>query len=176
VGPDNRAGAKKVGDYLAEHLKPGDTVAIVEGVTTAVNSQQRRQGFEDAMEAAGMNILRPVQSGQWETALADTVVSGILGEHPEVKAVLCANDSMALGAVAAVRNADTKDNVFVVGFDNISAIQPLLKNGTALATADQHADQIGISGIETALQILSGQSAPDYTETPVDLITADDVR
>src|SRR5579884_4243606 len=41
VGPDNRAGARMVGDYLARHLKPGDEVAILEGVRTAFNGQQR---------------------------------------------------------------------------------------------------------------------------------------
>jgi ribose transport system substrate-binding protein len=176
VGPDNRAGAKKVGDYLAERLQPGDEVAIIEGIPTAFNSQQRRQGFEDAMNEAGMKIVS-IQSGQWETAKADTVVSAILIEYPGLKAVLCANDSMALGAVAALRGADKKPGeVLVVGFDNISAIRNLLQEGYVLATADQHGDQLAVFGIEYALQILSGQSTPEDKETPVDLVTADDVR
>jgi ribose transport system substrate-binding protein len=41
VGPDNRKGAKKVGDYLAKHLKSGDEVGIIEGVSTTTNAQQR---------------------------------------------------------------------------------------------------------------------------------------
>ena len=57
VGPDNRAGAKAVGEVLAKKLEAGDEVAILEGVTTAYNSQQRRAGFEDAMNAAGMKII-----------------------------------------------------------------------------------------------------------------------
>ena len=47
VGPDNRAGARKVGEALAILLKPGDKVAIIEGIPTAFNGQQRRLGFED---------------------------------------------------------------------------------------------------------------------------------
>src|SRR5438477_6327065 len=46
VGPDNRAGARKVGDVLARRLQPGDKVAIIEGIPTAFNGQQRRLGFE----------------------------------------------------------------------------------------------------------------------------------
>src|SRR5579863_215020 len=34
VGPDNRKGAQKVGDYLAKKLKAGDEVGIIEGVST----------------------------------------------------------------------------------------------------------------------------------------------
>jgi ribose transport system substrate-binding protein len=65
VGPDNRAGAKKVGEAVAAKLNAGDKVAIIEGGATAFNGRQRRAGFEDAMEAAGMNMVS-VQSGQWE--------------------------------------------------------------------------------------------------------------
>ncbi|GAG49166.1 unnamed protein product, partial [marine sediment metagenome] len=38
VGPDNRKGARAVGDYLAGRLQPGDPVAIVEGVPSAYNA------------------------------------------------------------------------------------------------------------------------------------------
>jgi ribose transport system substrate-binding protein len=57
VGPNNRDGAKRVGEVLAKKLQSGDEVAILEGVTTAFNSQQRKSGFEDAMKAAGMKIM-----------------------------------------------------------------------------------------------------------------------
>jgi ABC-type sugar transport system substrate-binding protein len=72
VGPDNRAGARKVGETLAKQLAPGDKVAIIEGIPTAFNSQQRRLGFEDAMKAAGMNVVS-VQSGRWEMEAANNV-------------------------------------------------------------------------------------------------------
>jgi ribose transport system substrate-binding protein len=176
VGPDNRAGAKKVGDYLATRLQPGDKVAIIEGIATAFNSQQRRQGFVDAMENANIKV-ETIQSGEWETAKADTIASSIIANHPNLKAILCANDNMALGAVAALRGAGKKPGeILVVGFDNIPAIRELLKEGYVVATADQHADQLAVFGIEYALQILDGQSTPEDKETPVDLITADDVR
>ncbi|NYS35555.1 substrate-binding domain-containing protein, partial [Streptococcus danieliae] len=49
VGPDNRKGAKVVGDYLAKQIKKGDPVGIIEGVSTTYNAQQRTLGFQDAM-------------------------------------------------------------------------------------------------------------------------------
>lgn len=170
VGPDNRAGARKVGDYVATKLAPGSPVAILEGVATAFNAQQRQLGLEDAMKAAGMNIVG-TQSAEWETEKANTVASAMLGEHPELKAILCGNDSMALGAVAAVKAAGKTGQVLVSGFDNISAAQEMLKDGRIVATADQHADQLAVFGIEYALNVLKGQAAAADKETPVDLIT-----
>jgi len=174
VGPDNRKGARKVGEYLAQRLKPGDPVAIIEGPPNAFNALQRKLGFAEAMQAANLPIVSS-QSGFWETDKANQVAAAILTEHPELKAFLCSNDSMALGAIAALRAAGKTDRVLVVGYDNISAVQALLKEGRILATADQHADQIAVFGIEYALQLLQTKNAPADRETPVDLVTAETV-
>jgi ribose transport system substrate-binding protein len=79
---------------------------------------------------------------------------------------------MALGAAAAVRQAGRTAQVQVVGFDNIAAVQQLLKDGRVRATADQHADRLAVYGIEYALRILRGETKPEDMQTPVDLITA----
>jgi len=175
VGPDNRKGAKAVADYLATKLKTGDKVVIIEGAPNAFNGVQRKLGFEDAMNAAGMKIVSS-QSGYWETDKANQVVAALINEHPDVKAVLCANDSMALGAVAALRGAGKLDQVLVVGYDGIGAVQNLIKEGKILATAEQHADRLAIFGIEYALEMIKTKQAPADRETPVDLITAETLR
>ncbi len=170
VGPDNRSGARKVGDQLATRLQRGDKVAIIEGIPTAFNGQQRRLGFEDAMKTAGMNIVT-TQSGNWEMDKANTVAAAMLSEHPDLKAILCANDNMALGAVSAIQAAGRIGKVLVVGFDNIGAIRPMLSDGRVVATADQHADQLAVYGIDAALKILKGEAPPADQTTAVDLIT-----
>lgn len=174
VGPDNRKGARLVGEYLAkEKLKAGDEVGIIEGVSTTTNAQQRTAGFKDAMEAAGMKIVG-VQSGNWEIDRGNAVASAMLNEYPNLKALLAGNDSMALGAVSAVRAAGKKDQVQVVGYDNINAIKPMLKDGRVLATADQFAARQAVFGIEAALKLVKGEptDAKDgVIETPVELVT-----
>jgi ribose transport system substrate-binding protein len=170
VGPDNRAGARKVGEELAKQLHPGDKVAIIEGIPTAFNGQQRRLGFEDAMKAASVEIVS-VQSGRWEMETANNVAAAMLNEHEDLKAILCANDNMALGAVSAIQAAGRTGKVLVVGFDNISALRPLLDKGIVVATADQHGDQLAVYGIEVALRILKGEAPPADQTTAVDLVT-----
>lgn len=170
VGPDNREGARLVGEELAKQLKRGDKVAILEGVPTAFNAQQRRAGFEEAMQAAGAAVVA-VQSASWEMEKANSVAASILTAHPDLAAILASNDSMALGAAAAVKAAGKEGQVRIVGFDNISAVQALIREGRVLATADQHGGQLAVYGIEAALSILKGEAAPEDKKTPVDLIT-----
>ena len=173
VGPDNQAGAKQVGDHLAGQLQKGDAVAILEGIRTSFNAAQRLAGFEAAMNEAGITIVDS-QSAEWEMSRANTIAASILSEHPEIKAILAANDSMALGAIAAVKSAGRAEDVQVVGFDNISAAQEAIREGKMLATADQYGGQLAVFGIEAALQMIAKTDAvPEDVETPVDLITAD---
>ncbi|MHC8334606.1 substrate-binding domain-containing protein [Pseudomonas sp. LB3P25] len=174
VGPDNRKGARLVGEYLAKQLKAGDEVGIIEGVSTTTNAQQRTAGFKDAMEAAQVKVVS-LQSGDWEIDKGNKVAASILSEYPQVKALLAGNDSMAVGAVSAVRAAGKAGKVQVVGYDNINAIKPMLKDGRVLATADQFAARQAVFGIETALKIIKGEKvdsgANGVIETPVELVT-----
>jgi ribose transport system substrate-binding protein len=176
VGPDNKVGAKKVAAYLAEKLHKGDAVAILEGIRTSYNAAQRREGFEVALMEAELKIVDS-QSAEWEMSRANTIAASMLREHPEIKAILAANDSMALGGISAIKNAGRSQDVLIVGFDNIAAAQEAMKEGKLLATADQHGDQLAVYGIETALQLLKDRQATMAdVETPVDLITAESLK
>jgi ribose transport system substrate-binding protein len=175
VGPDNREGARKVGEYLATKLKKGDKVGMLEGIKTAFNGQQRKLGFEDAMKAAGIDIIDS-QSALWEIEPANKIASAMLSEHPEIKALLCCNDSMALGALAAVKAAGRSGQVQIVGYDGITAVETAIKDGSILATVNQHADQLAVFGIEYAMQIRKGQAPPADKTTPVDLVSAETLK
>lgn len=170
VGPDNREGARQVAETVASKLQAGDAVAIIEGIPTAFNGQQRRLGAEDAVKAAGLKLVG-VQSGQWEMDRANTIAASLLSEHADLKAIFCGNDNMALGAVAAVHAAGRTGQVQVTGFDAIDAVTPMLQDGRISATADQHGGQLAVYGIETALSILKGEAPPTDKATPVDLKT-----
>ena len=176
AGPDNRTGAKLVGDYLAKQMKAGDKVGILEGVSTTFNAQQRTLGFNDAMKAASVSVVG-VQSGDWEINKGNTVASGMLREHPDLKALLAGNDNMAIGAVAAVKAAGKTGKVMVVGYDNIDAVKPMLKDGRMLATADQFGAKQAVFGIEIALKALKEKKKqsemPAAIQTDVVLVTKD---
>jgi len=172
VGPDNREGARVVGEALAKTLSAGAEVAILEGVPSAFNARERRAGFEEAMQKAGAVVVS-VQSASWEMDKANSLSAALLTSHPDLAAILASNDSMALGAAAAVKAAGREARVKVVGFDNISAVQAMIKEGRILATADQHGDQLAVYGITAALSLLKGETAPADQKTPVDLVTAE---
>lgn len=172
VGPDNREGAKLAGDFVAARLAPGDPVAILEGIPAAYNGIQRKLGLDDAVASAGLTVVAS-QSAYWEMDKANALVATLLTEHPGLKAVLCANDSMALGAASAIRSAGKTGQILVSGFDGIGAVRELIAQGEILCSVDQHAPRQAAYGIEYALEMLKGQAPPEDQQTPIDLVTAD---
>jgi ribose transport system substrate-binding protein len=175
VGPDNLKGARMVADYLATRLKPGDEVGIIEGVATNRNSQQRTAGFRESMSAASLKVAA-VAPGDWVYDKGKAVASMMLAQHPRIRGLLCANDSIATGAVDAVRNAHRTGNVYITGYNNDAAITPLLASGRILATVDQFAARQAVFGVDVALKALDEmtrqQDLSPFIETPLQLVTS----
>ena len=174
IGPNNRSAARDAALYALEQYPEGVNVVILEGVTSAQNAIDRRMGFEDAVEATAANLVTK-QSAQWDQTKAADVTAAILIANPEVEVILAANDNMALGAASAVALAELDHEIKIVGFDNISAVSPLLQDGRILATVEQYGDQFAVNGIELALEMAEGQSELVDRETPTEVITAKDL-
>ncbi|MBV9491510.1 MAG: sugar ABC transporter substrate-binding protein [Verrucomicrobia bacterium] len=175
VGPDNRAGAKMSGDVLAKTLGSGGKVVIIEGNPGADNAQQRKLGFDDSVRDGKLDLVES-RTAHWETEEANSVFSNMLTAHPDIQGVMAANDSMALGVIKAIDAAGKSGQVKVVGFDNIPAVQPLLKNGKLLATIDQFGSQMAANGIDYAMKALKGERLEGWIKTPINLVTAEDVN
>lgn len=170
-GPDNREGARLAGAALGEALGQGGRVVILEGNPEADNAVQRKLGFEDAIEEYELELLDS-RTAHWETEEANEIMTNFLTQYPDVQGVMAANDSMALGVVSALAAAG-RDDVLVVGFDNIPAVQPLILEGSMLATVEQFGAQMAVMGIEFGMRTLEGEEFEGWVKTPIELITAE---
>ena len=110
VGPDNEEGAYLAGMALAEKLGEGGKVFIIEGNPGADNAIARKAGFDKAVEEGKLELLVS-NTAHWETEEANTLVANLLTAHPEVQGIMCANDSMVLGAQKAVKAARRDDKI-----------------------------------------------------------------
>jgi ribose transport system substrate-binding protein len=175
VGPDNQGGAKMVGDVLAAELGSGAKVIILEGNPGAENAAQRAAGFVEAADEGGLEVVAS-QTAHWETDEAFELVSNLLTANPDVTGIMASNDSMALGAVQAVESMGLTDDVTIVGFDNIAPIQPLVIDGTVLATLDQFGAEMAARGMDVAMEMLAGETHTGWVKTPIQLILAADLE
>jgi ribose transport system substrate-binding protein len=174
VGPDNQEGAYLAGKELAAKIGNGGKVFIIEGNPGADNAKMRKAGFDKAAREAGLNVLVS-RTAHWETEEANTLVTNLLTQYPDVQGIMAANDSMALGVVKALDAAGKSGKVLVVGFDNIPAIQKLVKEGKVLATIDQFGPDMAANCIKTGFRMKKGEKVTGWVKTPVKLITAKDL-
>ncbi len=163
------------GGELAKAIGKGGKVVMLEGNPGADNAVQRKLGFDDAAKEGGLDVLDS-RTAHWETEEANSVFTNMLTAHPDIQGVMAANDSMALGVVKAL-DAAKRNDIKVVGFDNLPAIQPEIKAGKVLATVDQFGSQMAAMGIDKALEVVAG-GAPltGWVKTDLELITADKLK
>jgi DNA-binding LacI/PurR family transcriptional regulator len=117
VAIDNRGGAEQVTRYLLDlgHR----TVHHVGGPDSWLDAQERAAGWRAALRAAGAPEPAPVR-GDW-SARTGYEIGHQLAAMPEVTAVFCANDQMALGVLRALAEQQrlVPEEVSVAGFDDV---------------------------------------------------------
>jgi ribose transport system substrate-binding protein len=174
VGPDNAVGAEMVGDHLGQTLGNGAKVIIIEGNPGADNAKQRKEGFMRSVKKFDLKLLDS-KTAHWETEEANTLMTNLLTKNPDVQGIMCANDSMALGVEKAIAAAGKTGKIQIVGFDNIGAVQNLIKEGKVLATIDQFGPEMAANAIKIGMKILEGEKLSGWQKTPVKLVTKDDL-
>ncbi|HEY9104251.1 sugar ABC transporter substrate-binding protein [Chitinimonas sp.] len=174
VGPSNFNGARGVGDYMARLLPAGSKVGLIEGPPGSINAKARSDGYRDAMRRAGMEIAG-IRSGYWEIERGEAAATELLEAEPTLKALLCGNDNMAIGAARAVEAKGRRGQVLIAGYDHIPAIKPLIAVGSVTATADQYPARQAEYALDLAIKALAAHTPqaelPGIVQTPVQLVT-----
>ncbi len=173
VGTSNEEAAYGGGAFGAA-LKGADTKAlIIYGQEGDDTSNQRKSGYEKALEEAGLTPVA-VMSGNNNTADSKNVMEGQLIANPDINLVLCHNDDSALGALEAIKEAG-KEGIAVIGFDgNTSALESIAA-GEMKATIAQQPEEMGYLAGMTAVAALKGETVEKVVSVPTVVIDADNV-
>ena len=165
VATDNVAVGKLGAEYLIEQIGGAGEVAIVEGKAGAVSGENRRDGAKAAFEAAGLTIVES-QPADWDRTKAYDVATNYITAHPDLKAIYCCNDTMAMGVQEAVE-ASGKD-IKVCGTDgNDDAIQSVA-DGKLTATVAQDPAAVGAKGLQLMVEAVENDAAMEIgAEVPV---------
>ncbi|OFI37852.1 LacI family transcriptional regulator [Arthrobacter sp. SW1] len=153
VTSDDGAG----GRMAAEHLLAAGHRSIVHLSGTGEPAAHRRRGYRDAMSDAGREPLVFGTDGGTDEADGFRGMQQALAAVPEPDAVFAANDLMAAGALAALRDSglSVPERVSLIGYDNspLAAYEYL-----RLSSVDPHNREIGA---ESARMVLSRLESPD---------------
>ncbi len=174
VGVDNEEGGYLSTMELVRRLSGPNEAAILEGIPTSQNSIDRVAGAQRAFAENPQIDLVLIKSAHWKIDEGYEVTREILAQYPNVKALFCANDMMALGAVQYLQDAGIQ-GVLVAGYDNLDEAHDALKQGALVATIDQQAAEQGYLGVQYAVRALKNETLPAETLVDVHLVTADNL-
>lgn len=168
VGSDDYRLAAEVAQRLFEELGGSGDIVILEGAAGSITSRDRVRGFIETARAHPDIHIVESRSGAYLQEPARLAMQAILREHPTVDGILAANDSMALGAIEALDEAQRES--LVVGANAIPDAITALKNGKLLATADFDAHKIVGIATEATIRVLRGESVPKEIMLPVQIV------
>jgi ribose transport system substrate-binding protein len=164
---DYRLGAE-VAAHLYRHLGGKGDVLLVSGPEDSVTSVPRVRAFHDAARGyPGIRLHGPCM-GAYDRGRARGEVEQWLSRNPAPRAVLAANDAMALGALDALREAGSA--AAASGVNAIPQAIAAIKHGDMLATADFNAMGMAALATECALRHLRGETVPQRIELPVQIV------
>ena len=176
IGSDNYSAGYICGEDLIEKCPEGGKIAILE-CPTQNSINDRITGFEEAIAKAAKGfevVARADTTGEFERALEES--EKMLKEHPDIVAIMCGNDQIAVGATTSVNVARAKE-VLIYGVDGSPDIKKeLQKQDTQIAgTAAQSPIHMGKNAAEIADCILTGQKFEKETYEEVFMINKDNV-
>jgi D-allose transport system substrate-binding protein len=173
IGSDNEAAGAKGADYLVSVLGKDakGPVLVIEGLSGNITGEKRAHGFAEELkkQAPALNIVASLP-GDWDSLKAANITNDTLQRTPELVAIFCANDDMALGSVEAARAAG-KDKLIVIGVDgNINAVKSI-KAGRLNASVAQLPYLVGMQAVENVKKVLTGDKVPETINVPTLVLT-----
>lgn len=150
-------------------------IFIIEGSTGAQTSIDRVKGFEKALaEYPNIEVVAQ-QSANYSRADALNVVQNLLQAHPDVNAILCCNDEMALGSAEAIDAANLTGTIMVAGQDANDDAVAALKEGKITVTSYGNPYMQGYTAVKAAVDVLEGKSVDAFYEVETVVVTKENV-
>ena len=163
IGTDNYAAGQMAAQAALDRLEGPLIVGVVNYDISSANGQERERGAVDAFEASGRAQVAGVVNTLADAGHAKADTEALLAAHPEINVLLAFNEPTSVGAAQAVEALERQDTTFLVGFDSNVATIDALQEGSVDALIVQNPYAMGYLGVESAYQLLSGQSGLEAT-------------
>ncbi|MBX2830558.1 MAG: D-ribose ABC transporter substrate-binding protein [Rhodospirillales bacterium] len=174
---NNYQGAQLGAEEFVRQMGEEGKYAELLGREADTNAGIRSSGYHDIIDQYPDMEMVAQQSANWSQTEAYEKMETILQANPNIKGVISGNDTMAMGAIAALQAAGRND-VIVVGFDGSNDVRDSILEGGIKATVLQPAYRQAQIAVEQADQYLKTGSTGQDEKQLMDcvLITADNAK
>lgn len=150
---------KRIAEWLAKNANGKSKIIELEGTTGSSPANDRKKGFDEAIQAAGGFEIVASQTGDFARDKGRQVAEALLQAHPDADIIYAHNDEMAIGAIAALEAAGKvpgKD-VLVLSIDGGKEAVQLVVDGKIAAVVECN-PRFGPKAFETMLRYAKGET------------------
>ena len=174
VGSNDVMAGEIMGNFVMEQLgEAGGQYAVLEGEIGQSAQILRAQGIANTIQANDSYECVAQLTANWQRDQAMSTTEDWLGKYPELKAVICHNDDMSMGALQAAE-AQGRD-IVIIGTDAIPDALAAVKEGRLEGTVLQDAATQASTAVDVAVKVANGETVEPKYDVPFQLITIDNV-
>jgi ribose transport system substrate-binding protein len=173
---DNYAGCVELGQYFVKKMGQKGKYVELLGILGDNNTWNRSKGFHSVVDNYPELKMVAQQSAEFDRTKAMEVLESILQANPDIDAVFCGNDAMAMGAYQALAAAGKADKVMVFGFDGAKDVIDSIRDGKIVATGMQFPKRMARMAAEQADEYIRGKR--DFQQkvpVAVELVTRENI-
>ena len=177
VGIDNYEAAKIVVEDLFKTMQEdGKTnAAMITNDPSSWVCNERIRPVHELADEYGINIVAE-QPAYMRREEAMSVMENLLQGNEDIEAVWTMCDTMGMGAVQAIIDANRQDDIYVASFDGTPEAVLAVASGKLLSTLDQGPFDQGGLAVRAAIAALQGEEVEDFIACGGTLITIDNAQ
>ncbi len=164
IGLSSYESGRQVAEAFSKKIgAEGGEVSIIMGIPNNPSARDRTAGFKAWIDENPECKLKIVdtQNADWDRMKAKDIADIQIKKYPNLKAIFCNNDVMALGAVESVKAADKLGKIYVAGTDGTNEAIKSIKEGELTLTAGQFSYYLGKMALDIAFRAMDGIALPE---------------
>lgn len=167
---NNAQGAAAVAEEFVKALPDGGKYIELTGKESDTNAGVRSEAFASVISQYPNLVQAAKETANWSQDEAFQKVETLLQRDPDIQGIIAGNDTMALGAVAAVEAAGLSGKVVIAGFDGSPDAVQAIKDGKMLATGLQPAVLISQLAVQQADAFIKDGDTGEDEKQSIDCI------
>ncbi|RVI93180.1 D-ribose ABC transporter substrate-binding protein [Sinorhizobium medicae] len=166
---NNYQGAQLGAEEFVKLMGESGNYVELLGREADLNAGIRSKGYHDVIDEYPEMKMVAQQSANWSQTEGYSKMETILQANPDIKGVISGNDTMAMGAIAALHAAGRKD-VIVVGFDGSNDVRDSINSGGIKATVLQPAYAQAQMAVQQAHEYITTGKTPAEEKQLMDCV------
>lgn len=165
---DNYGMGVSAGEYVCQQADGDEDLVVAEiaGIDSLPLTQDRSQGFEDALSECGLDV-DARQAAEFTVESGEEVAASLLQAEPKIDFLWNHDDDQGVGVLAAIENAGRDEFTMIGGAGSANAMRSIQEDSGVLKATVIYPSTQGADGVKLARLLVQQKAMGDLVEVEV---------